>query len=110
MHLVNQFRQETCTETIWLVANFKSFLKVDVKKKNEMICITKRTTPPQHAGNYVLGDHSEVEKQLLEIYGVLMIYGISSVTCETKQGLAAVMLCMQPRATRQNYKSTRPQR
>lgn len=48
-------------------------------------------------------------KQLLEIYGVLMIYGISSVTCETKQGLAAVMLCMQPRGTRQNYKRAQPQ-
>lgn len=68
----------------------------------------KEDHSPQSAGSYVLGDHSEAKKQSLEIYGVLMMHGISAEMRKTKQGLAAVMLCMQPRGTRQNYKSTQP--
>lgn len=57
---------------------------------------------PQNAGSYVLGGHSEAEKHSLEIYGVLMMHGISAEMHKTKEGLVAVMLCMQPRGTWQN--------
>lgn len=80
--------QLPCTETEWLVARVKRFLKVDVKKK-AMMNDTDNTDNTNSECDNVLGDHFEAEKQSLRICSALM-RGIFAGTCKNK---ALRLLC-----------------